>query len=72
MISNNPARILGLHDKGKIAVGADADLTILNTHKNIVVNVNEFRSKSRNNPFNGWRLKGLPVMTIVRGRIIYP
>ena len=71
MISTNPARILGLENKGKIQEGADADLTILNLHKEVVVDINTFRSKSRNNPFHGWKLKGAPVMTIVGGRTVY-
>lgn len=72
MISTNPALILGLENKGKICIGTDADLTILNLHKEIVVDVNRFKSKSRNNPFHGWKLKGAPEMTIVGGKIVYP
>ncbi len=72
MISTNPARILGLKNKGKISVGADADLTILKLHQEVVVNKNQFRSKSHNTPFHGWKLKGVPVMTIVAGKIVFP
>lgn len=72
MISTNPARILGLENKGKICIGADADLTILNLGKDIVVDVNSFESKSRNSPFHGWKLKGCPEMTIVKGKIVFP
>lgn len=72
LISTNPARILGLNDKGRISAGADADLTILNLRKKTTVNVNSFLSKSRNNPFHGMDLKGIPEMTIVGGKIVYP
>jgi len=72
MISTNPALILGFENKGRIYIGADADLTILNLHKEIIVDVNRFKSKSRNNPFHGWKLKGAPEMTIVGGKIVYP
>ena len=72
MISTTPSLILGLKNKGKICVGADADLTILNLHKEIVVDVNTFKSKGRNNPFQGWKLRGIPAMTIVGGKIVYP
>jgi dihydroorotase len=72
MISTKPAQLLGLAGKGKISVGADADLTILNLHKEIVVDVNTFQSKSRNSPFDGWKLKGVPAMTIVAGQVVYP
>lgn len=72
MISTTPARIIGLENKGKIKVGADADFTLLNLFQEIVVNVSGFKSKSRNNPFHNWKLKGTPVMTIVGGRVVYP
>ncbi|MFB0566737.1 MAG: dihydroorotase [Candidatus Aminicenantaceae bacterium] len=72
MISTNPARILGLENKGKISVGADADLTILNLYQEITADVSRFKSKSRNNPFHKWKLKGAPAMTIVGGKIVYP
>jgi dihydroorotase len=70
--STAPARILGLSSKGRVAAGADADLTILNLHKEVVVDVRHFQSKSRNNPFANWKLRGTPVMTIVGGKIVYP
>jgi len=72
MISTNPARILGLKNKGKIEVGADADLTILNLYRETVVDVDNFKSKSRNNPFHNWKLKGAPAITIVGGKKVYP
>lgn len=71
MISTTPAHILGLENKGKLCVGADADLTILNLHKEITVDANTFKSKSRNNPFQGWKLRGTPAMTIAGGKIVY-
>lgn len=72
MFSTRPAQILGLRGKGRIAPGADADLTILNLHQEITVDVRNFVSKSRNNPFDGWKLKGAPQMTIRGGRVVYP
>ena len=72
MSSTTPAKLLGLENKGKICIGADADFTILNLNKKIVVDVNQFQSKSRNNPFHGWKLKGVPVMTIVGGKTVFP
>jgi dihydroorotase len=72
MMSTAPARLLGFRNKGRLAAGADADLTILNLHQEIVVDVRLFASKSRNTPFDGWRLRGAPVMTIVGGRVVYP
>ncbi len=71
LLSSTPARILGLESKGRLTKGADADLTLLNLQKESVIDVNTFLSKSRNCPFNRWKLKGMPVMTIVGGKIIY-
>jgi len=65
-----PAQILGLN-KGKLAVGADADLTVIDLDREQTVDVNQFQSKSRNSPFQGWRLKGFPVLTVVAGKIVY-
>jgi len=72
LISTNPARILGLKNKGKIEIGADADLTILNLYQEIIVNIDNFKSKSKNNPFHNWKLKGAPAITIVGGKKAYP
>ena len=72
MFSTAPARILGLANKGSLLPGADADVTILDLEAETVVDVRKFASKSRNNPFHGWRLRGAAAMTIVAGRLIYP
>ena len=70
--STAPARILGLFAKGRIAAGADADLTLLDLARPFAVDKTRFESKGRNTPFDGWELRGAPVMTIVGGRIVYP
>jgi dihydroorotase len=72
MMSVRPAALLGLKDKGTLWPGADADLTLLDLKRETVVDVQSFASKSRNCPFHGWKLKGLPVATIVGGRVAYP
>lgn len=69
-MSTNPARILRI-DKGTLKPGADADVTIIDPAKAWTVDVKTFRSKSRNCPFDGWKMKGKAVATIVGGEIKY-
>ncbi len=66
----NPARIFNLPIP-TIEEGQIANLTILNLGKQIKVNANKFFSKSRNTPFDGWQLKGVPVITIAKGKIAH-
>lgn len=68
-LTTNPARILGLA-KGSLAVGAEADLTIIDPELSQTVRVAEFVSLGKNSPFDGFNLKGWPVATIVAGRLV--
>jgi len=64
----NPARITGIN-KGTLKVGSEADLVIVDPRKEYRVDSTEFLSKGKNTPFDGWVLKGRPLVTIVKGRI---
>ena len=66
-LSANPAAALKI-DKGTLDIGADADITIIDPEVQWTVDSSQFKSKSRNTPFNGWQLKGKAVQTIVGGR----
>jgi dihydroorotase len=65
-----PSQVLRLA-KGTLQVGADADVTLIDSQTEYVVDRREFRSKSRNSPFHGWTLKGRAVMTLCAGRVVY-
>ena len=69
-LTEHPARILGI-DRGRLKVGADADLTLIDIDREQVIEVSQLESKSRNSPFQGWKLKGFAALTIVGGRIVY-
>jgi dihydroorotase len=62
------ARIAKLN-KGTLTIGSDADVTIIDPDMEWTIDKNAFRSKSRNCPFHGWKVKGRAVMTIVRGDV---
>ncbi len=64
----NPARILGI-PKGTLAVGADADITIIDPDLRWRVDPTKFRSKSRNTPFGDMELKGRATTVIVGGEV---
>lgn len=68
-MSCNPARILGLN-KGRLSPGADADITVVDPEMKEIIDVKKFVSKGKNSPFNGWELVGLPVLTVVGGKIV--
>ena len=69
-LSVNPANILKI-PKGSLKTGCDADITIIDMNKRWTVDADQFRSKGRNCPFNGWELKGKALMTIVGGEVKY-
>jgi dihydroorotase len=69
-MSTNPAVILSI-PKGTLKIGSDADITVIDTKKKWRVDINKFRSKSRNSPFNNWELEGKAVLTIISGEIKY-
>ena len=69
-MSSKPAMILGI-DRGNLKVGAVADITIINPHSTWVVESLNLKSKGKNTPFEGWKLKGQVSTTIVGGRVVY-
>jgi len=64
-----PAKILGVPG-GSLSVGAPADITVFDPDAEWTVNVNEFKSKSRNSALGGVTLTGRPITTFVGGRQI--
>ena len=62
-----PAEILHI-DRGTLSVGAVADVTLIDPEMVAKVDATRFQSKSRNTPFDGWELKGWPVM-VLRGGV---
>jgi dihydroorotase len=66
----NPARIIG-QPLGTLAVGAKADVTVIDPKRRWKVKVANWQSRSRNCPYDGWRLTGRAVATIVSGQVKY-
>jgi dihydroorotase len=70
LLSVNPARILRVPG-GSLSEGAPADISILAPDLAVTVSAARMRSRSKNTPFDGWRLRGGVAATIVGGRTIY-
>jgi len=68
-MSTNPARILKL--ESGLKVGQSANITIIDPALSYKVKAGNFQSLSHNTPFDGWRLKGKPVLTMLAGKIIF-
>lgn len=66
----NPAKILGLSEKGNLEPGKDADITIIDLEKEFIVDREKLASKGKNTPFHGWYLRGKAVRTIVAGETV--
>ena len=68
-LTAGPARVLNLPG-GSLAPGVDADVTILDLGRELTIDPSGFHSKSRNTPFGGWRVTGMPWMTLCGGRVV--
>jgi len=69
-LTTAPARILNVPG-GTLAVGSPADVTLMDIKRPWTVDVSQFKSKSKNSPFQGWTLPGKAVMTLVEGRVVF-
>lgn len=69
-MSYNPAKILGI-DKGTLKEGSVADITIFDPDEEYTVDKNDFESKGKNTPFDGYKLFGKVKYTILDGEIVY-
>ncbi|WJE15221.1 allantoinase AllB [Halobacillus sp. ACCC02827] len=71
LLAETPAKLFGIHpQKGTLQVGADADVTIVDMNQEDKIDQERLQSKSKVTAFDGFSVKGLPVMTIVRGNIV--
>jgi dihydroorotase len=71
LMSAAPAHILGLEDRGTLAIGKRADLAIVNPETRWVVDNAAFRSQGKNTPFHGMELSGTIRATVFGGKFVY-
>jgi dihydropyrimidinase len=71
VMAENPARMFGLYPrKGVIAVGADADFTVIDPAASTTFQAERMHSRTGYTPYEGWTLPGAPVLTLVRGQVV--
>ncbi len=71
LLAWNPAQRYGLHGKGDIAVGLDADFALVDPHESFVVRAAESQSGQGYTPFEGQELTGRVKRTFLRGHLVY-
>ena len=70
LVCENPCDLFGIKNKGYIKENYDADLTIVDMNKEVVIKDNWIESKCGWTPFNNYKVKGFPIATIVNGEIV--
>lgn len=66
--STNVAKVFGMHDKGEITVGKDADIVIFDPKQKFTINYQKLHMKVDYNPYEGMEIMGMPNMVFSRGR----
>jgi len=71
IISTNPAKLFGLYPKkGVLAIGSDADVVIIDPNKQVTIVKSMLHENVDYTPYEGFEVKGWPILTMVRGRIV--
>lgn len=70
LVSENPRRLFNISNKGRIMIGYDADLTVVDLKKTNEISNKWIASKCAYTPFDGYKVTGWPIMTIIRGQIV--
>ena len=68
--SYGPERIHKIHNKGRIREGYDADFTLVDMNKEMIISNEQQKSKSKWTPFDGKKVRGWPTHTIIRGNCV--
>lgn len=70
MVSENPRRLFGVRNKGRIQVGFDADFTVVDLKKENTITNAWIASKCGYTPFDGMKVTGWPTHTILNGKVV--
>jgi dihydroorotase len=70
LLSEKPAEIFNLKDRGRLEQGKKADLVAIDFNRKFTIDVSKFHSKAKYSPYDGWEVQGRPVKTFVNGLLI--
>ncbi len=70
LMAENPKKLYGIQGKGRIEIGADADLTIVDLHQEKVLENKWIQSKCGYTPYDGMKLKGWPKIVLLNGEVV--
>ncbi len=71
LVCERPAEIYGLADRGRLEVGKNADLTIIDYNQQFKIDPSKFKSKAKFSPYKGWDVNGKVAKTIVNGVVVF-
>lgn len=72
VLCSSPAKHYGIYPKkGAMFIGSDADFTIIDLEKEWTIDKDKMYTMAKYTPFHGYKLKGKPVKTVVRGKLVY-
>jgi dihydroorotase len=70
LLSEKPAEIFNLKDRGRLEQGKKADLVAIDFNQKFKIDASKFHSKAKYSPFDGWEVQGRPVKTFVNGLLV--
>ena len=70
LLSEKPAEIFNLKDRGKLEQGKRADLVAVDFNRKFKIDASKFHSKAKYSPYDGWEMQGRPVKTFVNGLLV--
>jgi dihydroorotase len=70
LLSEKPAEIFNLKDRGRLSQGKKADLVAVDFNQKFKIDASKFKSKAKYSPYNGWEVQGRPVKTFVNGLLV--
>ena len=70
LLSEKPAEIFNLKDRGRLEQGKKADLVAIDFNRKFTIDASKFHSKAKYSPYDGWEVQGRPVKTFVNGLLI--